>query len=82
MADTRLARPQETRDVPTGNGQLHCITKDPREPAAPEFLEICDDTPVHLVCSRYCPDECGGHLICDPCFRLGIERGLIREVPK
>lgn len=43
--------------------------------------QICDDTPIHVICSKHCPDGCGGHLICDPCFQLGIQRDLIREVP-
>lgn len=59
---------------------MECITQDPREPAAPEFLEVCDNKPVHLVCSRFCPSECGGHLVCDPCFQLGSARGLVKQV--
>jgi len=60
--------------------ELECITQDPREPAGPEFLEVCDNKPQHLICSRFCPPECGGHLVCHPCFELGISRGLIKEV--
>lgn len=61
------------------NDDLHCITQDPREPEDPAFLAACDDNPVHVSCSIHCPPECGGHPICDPCYRLALETGLVKE---
>lgn len=55
---------------------LHCITQDPREPAGPEYLAVCDDNPTAVSCSRFCPPECGGHLVCAPCWALARKHGL------
>jgi hypothetical protein len=55
---------------------LHCITQDPREPAGPEFLAVCDDNAAEVGCSRFCPPECGGHLVCGPCWTLAQQTGL------
>lgn len=56
---------------------IHCITQDSKEPAGPEFLAVCDDNPVDVVTSRYCPEgECGGHPICAPCLALARKTGL------
>jgi hypothetical protein len=63
----------------TLSGSLSCITQDGREPAGAEYLAACDDNPVHLTCSVFCPPECGGHMVCDPCFRLGTSKGLVRS---
>jgi len=57
---------------------LECITRGPGEPVGAEFLAICDNNPMHVTCSRFCPPECGGHPVCDPCYRLGVARGLIK----
>ena len=67
------------RSEATGSDTMHCITQDPEEPAGPEFLAVCDDNPVDVIASRYCPDgECGGHPICAPCLSLARETGLVR----
>lgn len=63
-----------------GSDALHCITQDPKEPADPEFLAVCDDNPVDIITSAYCrkyAPECGGHPICGPCLELAREMGLV-----
>jgi hypothetical protein len=65
--------------TPATTGALHCITQDAEEPAAPEFLAACDDNPVDVTTSRYCPPECGGHPICAPCRALTRQAGLVAE---
>ena len=54
---------------------FECITQSPDEPAPPEYLAVCTVEAELLACSFRCPDECGGHPICRPCFDLAHERG-------
>jgi hypothetical protein len=64
----------------TSTDDLHCITQDSEEPVGPEFLAICDDTPIDIITSRYCEanaPECGGHPICGPCLALAHKTGLV-----
>lgn len=63
--------------VSVGADALHCITRDTKETAGPEFLAVCDDDPVDVTTSRFCPPECGGHPICAPCLELSREKGLV-----
>ena len=62
---------------PAGTDTIHCITQDAEEPAGPEFRAVCDDNPVDVMTSRFCPPLCGGHPICAPCLEMSRERGLV-----
>lgn len=76
MATTEGAlRVDPVQDVARSRDIL-CITQDPTEPAPAESLAVCAKTADRFARSRYCPDNCGGHPICQPCYDLSIERGL------
>jgi hypothetical protein len=77
MAIDTKATPHRTDG---GTDVLHCVTQDPDEAAVagPAYLAVCDDTPVDVIASRYCPpEECGGHPICAPCLTLARANGLV-----
>ena len=54
---------------------IECITQSPDEPSPPEFLDVCTIKADLIACSFRCPEECGGHPICRPCFELARQRG-------
>lgn len=69
----------ETAPTNALTGLPECITQDPREPAAPEFLAVCAKRATEVSCSIHCPPECGGHPVCKPCLALAVERGLVKR---
>jgi len=64
--------PDRTADLPM------CITQDPEQPAAPDFLDVCAVNATEIACSIHCPDECDGHPICLPCLALAAMAGMLK----
>jgi hypothetical protein len=56
---------------------LQCITQDTEEPAATAYQDICAGTGDHIARSHNCPPDCGGHLICGPCYQLAHHTGWL-----
>lgn len=57
-----------------------CVTQDAERKgiAHPDFLEVCVVVADLVAQTTWCEiTGCDGHPICQPCFDLGVERGVI-----